>query len=431
MPCIKTRLYNSKENLMVRILLVIMALVFAYSASVEAGWLEDKLKRAAESVGDRIINDTSDSAYEGAKDAVTPEDKETNSDSSGQYEAGESVELDEQAEEYEEYADESELEEMAEPSWTDSYYGQKPRKKKKTGPPRTDLYLSTEMIMSDPESSPEPIKGSIYIDGPRLRTEWKYPDNNVGMIVTGVEPDDKVYILMHGEKTYMESSFDDQTDSFSFGRGQPCEGYRKAEDLGRTKFNGRSVTKWRCSEPEDPEDTEEAQTVITVWLDNKLKIPVRLEEGNGKGYWELQNIREGRPSGDLFKVPAGYKMLAVGAVPTADSLKDQDEQLIKSAGIPLYTKARFVYGNNSVGYRFASSEPVDKVRTWYRKQLSSWPVYEDKYGSWIIYKGKPGAGMGELIMQKTQVSVQKNGKLPEWHSLDQTMTTEIVIMVIE
>jgi hypothetical protein len=84
-----------------------------------------------------------------------------------------------------------------------------------------------------------------------------------------------------------------------------------------------------------------------------------------------------------------------------------------------------------VGYRFASSEPVDKVRTWYRKQLSSWPVYEDRYGSWIIYKGKPGADMADLLMQKTQVSVQKNDKLPEWHSLDRNMTTEIVIMVIE
>jgi len=415
---------------MVRILSVIVALFFTFSASAQAGWLEDKLKRAADSISDRVINDTSDSAYEGAKDAVTPEDNKTDSDTSGQYESGEASEPEGQAEEYEDYADDSELEEMIEPSWADSDFGQKPKRKKKTGPPRTDLHLSTEMIMSDPESSPEPIEGNIYLDGARLRSEWKYPDNNIGMIVTGVEPGDKVYILMHAEKTYMESTYD-QTDSFWFASGKPCEGYLEAEDLGGTKLNGRRVSKWRCSEPEDPEDTMEAQRVITVWLDSKLNIPVRLEEGNGEGYWELRNIREGRPSGDLFKVPDGYKKLAVGAVPTADSLKDQDEQLIKSAGIPLYSKARFVYGNNSVGYRFASSEPVDNVRAWYRKQLASWPVYEDRFGSWIIYKGKPGAKMSDLIMQKNQVSVQKNDKLPEWHDLDKTMTTEIVIMVID
>jgi len=319
---------------------------------------------------------------------------------------------------------------MAEPSWADYDYGQKTRKKKRKGPPRTDLHLSTDMIMSDPEISPEPIKGNIYIDGARLRTEWNYPDSNIGMIVTGIDPADKVYVLMHAEKTYMESSYD-ETEYFSFGGDKPCDEFRKAEDLGRTKLNGRSVTKWRCSEPEDPEMYEEEGGVMTLWFDDKLKIPLRGEAGNGKGYWELQNIREGRPSGDLFKIPAGYKKLAIGAAPTATSLQDQDEQLIKSAGIPVYSKARFVYGNNSVGYRFASSEPVDNVRAWYRKQLSSWPVYEDKYGSWIIYKGKPGASMGDLIMQKTQVSIQKNDKLPEWHVLNEDMTTEIVILVVQ
>ena len=414
-----------------RILLVVLAVIFAYSASAEAGWLEDKLKQAAESVGDRIIDDTSDSAYEGAKDAVSPEDQETNYNTSGRDEPGEDAEFEEQDEESAEYRSESELEEMAEPSWADSDYGQRPRKKKKRGPPRTDLHLSTDMIMSDPESSPEPFKGKFYIDGAKIRSEFDYPGgNSVGMIVTGIDPADKVYILMHKEKTYMESTQDD-ADPFYFGSGKPCEGYLEAEDLGRTKLNGRSVVKWRCSEPEDPEDTEEAQSVVTSWFDDKLKIPVRLEEANGKGYWELVNISEGKPSANLFNIPAGYKKLAVGAVPTATSLPDQDEKLIKSAGIPLYSEARFVYGNNSVGYRFASSQPVEAVRAWYRKQLSSWPVYEDEYGSWIIYKGKPGAGMGDLIMKKTQVSIQKNDKLPEWHSLDKNMTTEIVVMVIE
>ena len=287
------------------------------------------------------------------------------------------------------------------------------------------------MIMSDPESSPEPVKGKIYIDGTKYRTEFDYSGgNSMGVIITGIDPSDKVYVLMHSEKTYMESTYD-ETDSFSFGRGKPCDEFNNAENLGRTKLNGRSAIKWRCSEPKDPELYEDAGGVITLWIDDKLDIPIRLEEANGKGDWELVNIREGKPSSDLFKVPAGYKKLAVGGIPTATSLSGQDKKLIKNAGIPLYSKARFVYGNTSVGYRFASSEPVERVRGWYQAKLSSWPVYEDKYGAWIIYKGEPGADMGELIMQKNQVSVQKNDKLPEWHSLDKNMTTEITIFVIQ
>ena len=84
-----------------------------------------------------------------------------------------------------------------------------------------------------------------------------------------------------------------------------------------------------------------------------------------------------------------------------------------------------------MGYRYASSESVEKVRKWYKKKLSSWPVYKDKFDTWIIYKGEPGADMGQLVMQKNQVSVQKNEKLPEWHSLDKDMTTEILIFIVQ
>ena len=414
---------------MVRIVLLMMVMVFTFSASADAGWLDDKLKQAAESIGDRLVDDAADSTYEGTKDAVTP-DNDT-SETPGRYGSGEAAEYEEQAEESAEYSDMPGREEMGQPSWSGSDYGQKPKKKKKTGPPRTDLHLTADMIMSDPESSPEPIKGKIYIDGAKSRTEFSDSgDYSMGMIVTGIDPADKVYVLMHSNKMYMVSTYG-ETDSFIFESGKPCDGFRKAKDLGRTRLNGRRVNKWRCSEPEDPGMYEETGSVVTLWVDDKLEIPIRLEEADGKGYMELLNIREGRPSGDFFKVPSGYKELMAGAIPTATSLADQDEKLMKNAGIPLYSKARFVYGNSSVGYRFASSQPIEKVRSWYKKKLSSWPVYEDNYGSWIIYKGEPGANMGELIMQKTQVSIQKNDKLPEWHSLDRKMTTEILIMVIQ
>lgn len=413
-----------------RIFFVILLVIFACSTATEAGWLEDKLKKAAESVGDRMINDASDSAYEGTKDAVSPDEAEADNEDPGYYESRGDDESYSQEEESAEYRDEG-REEMYSPSWSGSEYGQKPKKKKKSGPPRTDLHLTTDMIMSDPESSPEPFKGKLYIDGARVRSEFDYPGgNSMGMIVTGINPEDKVYILMHSEKTYMESSYD-ETDSFSFGGDKPCEEFRKSEKLGSAVINGRKTVKWRCSEPEDPEMHEESGGVVLLWIDNKLNIPVRMEEGGGKGYWELQNIKEGKPAGDLFRLPAGYKKLDIGVIPAASSLPGQDENLIESAGVPLYPKARFVYGNASVGYRYATSEPVKTVQSWYRSKLSSWPVYEDKYGSWIIYKGKPGASMADLVMKKTQVSIQKNEKLPEWHSLDKDMTTEIVIFVVQ
>jgi hypothetical protein len=112
----------------------------------------------------------------------------------------------------------------------------------------------------------------------------------------------------------------------------------------------------------------------------------------------------------------------------AASLQPADSKLIKAAGVPLFSKATFVYGNKDVGFRFASSTPPEEVQKWYRQQLPKWALLKE-YGGWILYNGAPGVGMGE-VMSKNQVSVKHNDNLPQWHSLDKKMTTEIVIMIV-
>lgn len=112
----------------------------------------------------------------------------------------------------------------------------------------------------------------------------------------------------------------------------------------------------------------------------------------------------------------------------AASLQPADSKLIKAAGVPLFSKATFVYGNKDVGFRFASSTTPEEVQKWYRQQLPKWALLKE-YGGWILYNGAPGVGMGE-VMSKNQVSVKHNDNLPQWHSLDKKMTTEIVIMIV-
>jgi hypothetical protein len=433
-----------------------MVLVSFLCVSAEAGWLGDKLKKAADSVGNNIINDVADGVYKGSKDVMTPggdeaaqgEGVEPAETGEAAKHAGQGTEFAEQEDaylkeseyedgyperpeyegeyderlEYEgEYAEEQEFEAMGGQAWGGGPdFAAPSRKKRKKGPPRTDLYFSAEMIMDDPEAE-EVMKGRLYIDGTRIRTDLT---SDLGMIVTGVEASDKVYVLLHKEKTYIESSNED-SEAFFIEDVKPCEGYANAEKLGRTKLNGRSAVKWHCTAPEDPD----YPVTTTLWFDEKLNFPLRSEGGKGEGSWELANIREGKPPADLFRIPPDYKKMAAGGMPTADSLPAEDANLIKGAGVPLYSRARFVYGNPDVGYRFASAEPVEKVQAWYRDKLSSWSVYQDKFGSWIIYNGEPGANMSQLVLQKTQVSVRKNEELPQWHSLEEDVTTEIVIFI--
>ena len=261
---------------MVRVLLIIalaLPLACSFSISSEAGWLGDKLKKAADSVGGDLIKDVADDVYKGSDSTKSTEDAETDPgtgepaekrqvtedtgqgpDDSGQ-EAGYQERPDYEGEypgppEFEdqypermgydgEYADE-EFEEMAEPSWGGEGFVQRSGKKRKKGLPRTDLHLSADMIMNDPEA-PEPMKGKLYIDGTRIRTEWS---SDLGMIITGVEASDKVYVLMHKEKTYFESTNED-SEAFFIEDIKPCDGYANSEELGRVELNGRSAATFR------------------------------------------------------------------------------------------------------------------------------------------------------------------------------------------
>jgi len=112
----------------------------------------------------------------------------------------------------------------------------------------------------------------------------------------------------------------------------------------------------------------------------------------------------------------------------AAGLQPADSKLIEAAGVPLFSKATFVYGNKSVGFRFATSTPPEEVQKWYRQKLPKWALLNE-YGGWILYNGAPGIGMGGA-MSKNQVSVKHNDNLPQWHSLEKKMTTEIVIMIV-
>jgi hypothetical protein len=113
----------------------------------------------------------------------------------------------------------------------------------------------------------------------------------------------------------------------------------------------------------------------------------------------------------------------------AADLPAADATRIEKAGVPLYPGAAFATGNKEVGFRFATSETPESVRQWYQEKLDDWLLF-DEYGSWILYRGEPVKGLGEL-MSRDQVQVQANENLPEWHKLDESMTTEIVVMVVE
>jgi len=49
-----------------------------------------------------------------------------------------------------------------------------------------------------------------------------------------------------------------------------------------------------------------------MWLDPKLRFPVKWEGKNGSG--ELRNIQEGSQPSSLFEIPSGYTKFDMGAM---------------------------------------------------------------------------------------------------------------------
>lgn len=68
--------------------------------------------------------------------------------------------------------------------------------------------------------------------------------------------------------------------------------------VGNDTVNGRNTVKY--------EGTNSKGETGTVWLDPKLRFPVKWLGKNGDG-GELRNIQEGSQPSSLFEIPAGYK----------------------------------------------------------------------------------------------------------------------------
>jgi hypothetical protein len=74
--------------------------------------------------------------------------------------------------------------------------------------------------------------------------------------------------------------------------------------VGHDTVNGRSTIKY--------EGTNAKGESGTVWVDPKLRFPVKWAAKNGSG--ELRNIQEGSQPASLFEVPSGYTKFDMGGM---------------------------------------------------------------------------------------------------------------------
>lgn len=74
--------------------------------------------------------------------------------------------------------------------------------------------------------------------------------------------------------------------------------------VGTETVNGRNCVKY--------EGTNDNGETSTVWLDSRLRFPVKWQGKNSGG--ELQNIKEGAQPASLFEIPSGYTKFDMGSM---------------------------------------------------------------------------------------------------------------------
>lgn len=178
----------------------------------------------------------------------------------------------------------------------------------------TLMILATGFLLLTPALQaggfPVPFQAD-YVDlSDADKTSGKYFAGPEGMRMEGImdgEPQIMIinfvknvtWVVMEEEGIYMEMPFNpEDSDVYT----TPCPELSVSQTMvGKETLHGRSVEKWHC---------EKARGGVSkVWFDPRLKTAIRVEEDGS--IFELQNIREGRLSSDLFQAPSGYTRMSM------------------------------------------------------------------------------------------------------------------------
>jgi hypothetical protein len=185
------------------------------------------------------------------------------------------------------------------------------------------LTLSASFVLAQAEFSAEIMDShkqgtttqpKIYFSKDKIRFDSR-DANSPGAFIMNLS-NQTMTILMPQQHMYMEMPADaqEQRNMFSFFKTSDvenaCGDWLKlatnkggsCHKLGSESVNGRSTVKY--------EGTNSKGEASQVWLDPKLRFPVKWQGASGSG--ELRNIQEGTQPASLFAIPDGYTKMDMG-----------------------------------------------------------------------------------------------------------------------
>jgi len=161
------------------------------------------------------------------------------------------------------------------------------------------------------KNASENMTGKYYFSPPNFRMDVNAKGHKMSSILDGnTQTNDMV---MHDQRMYMETRTNQPNPMMfplpkvenAYDLNKPCAAARRGgtcQKVGTEMINGRLCDKWQGVS---------AQGTDTLWLDQKLHIPMKTVGPDGRGM-ELSKVVEGKADASLFQPPAGYRKMDLG-----------------------------------------------------------------------------------------------------------------------
>ena len=164
----------------------------------------------------------------------------------------------------------------------------------------TKVYFGKDKMRFDtPAGGRDPMGGGAMILDLNTRTSTiLMPEKHMYMEMP-------VQIMQKRNLTYDFFRTGDADNACSDWLKQPANLGGTCHKVGNETVNGRNTVKY--------EGTNAKGETGFVWVDPKLRFPVKWQGKDGQG-GELRNIQEGSQPPSLFEVPAGFQKFDMGAM---------------------------------------------------------------------------------------------------------------------
>jgi hypothetical protein len=189
------------------------------------------------------------------------------------------------------------------------------------------LFVAASIALAQTEFSADIVEtgktevsqGKIYVGDGKMRFESadKGDPRRSGVFIMDMNTS-TAQVLMPQQHMYMEMPGESMENRGMYGFFRSgdvenaCADWLKlkrnqgatCQKVGDEPVSGRSTVKY--------EGTNTHGEKSTVWLDSKLRFPVKWQDSKNGG--EMRNVQEGSQPASLFAIPAGYTKMDIGSM---------------------------------------------------------------------------------------------------------------------